>query len=160
MRYRGGESGELARQEHRLKNEYVGQVHPARIRVVHEDEVALFQVAAKFGQQRGERVGNGSQVDRDTDTARHQFSFRIAKRDREVVRIPHDERAGGTRKRARHVVRDGVETVLYQLQRHRVDRGLACAIGGCYRCALQRDDHVAEVVERCRALRRYHDRRI
>ena len=60
--------------ENRHEHEHVRQMHAAVIGIVHDDDIAVMQIAAEFRQDRVHRLGNGAKVLGDGLGLRHHLA--------------------------------------------------------------------------------------
>ena len=116
----GGERDPIPTDEYRPEDEHVRQVHAAFEGVVHDEHVAFVDVALELAEHGGERGFDGAEVHRDGQALCDHPAVRVRERRREVHVVAQDPRIGGPADGHRHLVRDGEDGVLEQLELDRV----------------------------------------
>ncbi len=111
-RFRGGEQ--------RLEDEDVRQVHPAVIRVVVDQDVALGDVVAEMPQHRLQRDRDGTEMARECEPLRRQPALRVAQRGTVVHDVLQHAGIGGAVDGQHHLVAECGEGVAEQLFGDRV----------------------------------------
>ena len=107
--------------EDRNEHEDVRQVHAAVIGIVHDDGVALIEIIAELGENGGDRLRHGTEVERDGLGLRDHLSLGVAKGRREIHDVLHDLGSRDADDRVGHVVDDGIEAALDDGKRNRVN---------------------------------------
>ena len=107
--------------ENRHEHEHVGQMHAAVIGIVHDDDIAVMQIAAEFRQHRLHRLGDGAEVLGDGLGLRHHLSVGRAKRRGEIHHVLDDLRARDAHDGIGHVIGDRIETALDHRESDRID---------------------------------------
>ena len=109
----------------RLDDEDVLQVHAPVEGVVHDEDVTGADAVAVVPEQRVHRGRDRAEVEGDADGLGDRLAPRVAERGREVHAVADDGRVRGADDRRRHLVRDRLQRVRDDLQRHRIRRSAA-----------------------------------
>ena len=111
-----------------LEDVEVGQVRPALERIVQDEHVAGHEARAELAPHVRHGVGDGAQVQRQGEALGDQATLDVAEGAGHVHGVLEVVRVGGAHERDGHLVHDGVQAVLHQLE----ENGIA-EIAGAHR---------------------------
>ncbi len=94
----------------------VRQVGAALVGVIEDEDVAGSDAPGEFPADLGHRVGDGAEVKRQRQALGDQPPLRVAEGAGHVHGVLEVVRIGGAHQRDGHLVHDGVEAVLHQLE--------------------------------------------
>ena len=115
------EGAPFAAEEDRHEHEDVGQMHAAMIGIVHDDDVAVVQIALELRQHRGHRLRDRAEMLGDGLGLRHHLAVAGAQRRREIHHVLDDLGARDADHRVGHVVGDRIEPALDDRKGDRID---------------------------------------
>ena len=108
-------------EEDRHEHEDIGQMHAAMIGVVHDDDVAVVQIALEFRQHRGHGFRDRAEMLGDGLGLRHHLAVAGAKGRGKIHHVLDDLGARDPHHRIGHVVGDRIEPALDDGKGDRID---------------------------------------
>ena len=100
----------------RLEDKNVGQMHPAVERIVHDEHVARRDVASEVAHDRGHGGRHRAQMPGQGEALRDELAVGVGERGGIIHVVLEHARIGGAEDGQRHLVGDGEDRVLEQLE--------------------------------------------
>ena len=105
---------------HGLDDVEIGQMRPALIGVVEDEDIARSDRRAKFSGDAAHRIGDRAEMQRQSHALGDEPALRVAQRAAHIHRILQIIGVGGTHERDRHLVDDRINSMLEEFEQYRL----------------------------------------